>query len=92
MALCVELVGNALEAVGQFSEACRGYALMTSDEYATTPTLAALFATPTVESARQFFQYGFFTPLFLWLVAWGYGTIINFVNDRTGKLNDTIED
>jgi len=92
MALCVELVGNALEAVGQFSAACQGYALMTADEYATTPTLAAIFATPTSEEIQAAFKYGFSFPVFLWLIAWGFGTVINFVNDRADKSTDTTED
>lgn len=91
MALCVELVGTALEVIGQYSEACTGFAVMTADEYASTPTLAALFAMPEPEQARLAFMAGLSLPLILWLTAWGFGVVVNFINHRT-DLPSTIED
>lgn len=82
MALCVAVNGTTLEVIGNYSEACAGYALMTAQEYASTPTLATLFATPDAESVQQAFMAGLSLPLILWLVAWGFGIVVNWFNER----------
>lgn len=91
MALCVVLDGTALQVVGEYTEACAGYALMTAQEYASTPTLASLFATPEPEQVQQAFMAGFSLPLILWLVAWGCGSVVNFFNSRF-DLPETLDD
>lgn len=83
MALCVALNGTALEVIGEYSADCAGYALMTAQEYASTPTLAALFAVPESESVQAAFMAGLGLPLILWLSAWGFGVVVNWINDRT---------
>jgi hypothetical protein len=83
MALCVSVVDSALQVVGDYSDACTGYALMTAQEYASTPTLAALFATPDPDSVRAAFMAGLSLPLILWLVAWGFGSVVSFMNHRS---------
>jgi len=82
MALCVAVVGSALEVVGDYSDACTGYALMTAQEFASTPTLAALFAQPDAETVQAAFSAGISLPLILWLTSWGFGVVVNFFNDR----------
>tara|TARA_R100000750_G_scaffold60174_1_gene49369 strand:- start:194 stop:469 length:276 start_codon:yes stop_codon:yes gene_type:complete len=82
MALCVAVVGSALEVVGDYSDACTGYALMTAQEYASTPTLAALFAQPDAETIQGNLLAGLSLPLILWLCSWGFGAVVNFINDR----------
>ncbi len=83
MAVCVELVGTALEVTGEFTSACAGFALMTAEEYRSVPTLAALFATPEPEQVRAAFMAGLSLPLILWLTSWGLGVVVNWFNDHT---------
>ncbi len=90
MAICVELAGTTLTAVGEYSEACAGYALMTAQEFASTPTLAALFAMPEPESVRAAFMAGLSLPLILWLTAWGFGVVVGYLNSRVEPV--TIEE
>lgn len=82
MALCIEVAGSTLTALGEYSEACAGYALMTAQEYASTPTLAALFAMPDQESIQTAFMAGLSLPLILWLTAWGFGVVVSYINSR----------
>lgn len=82
MALCVRVVSDTLQVVGDWTSACQGYALMNSEEYAATPTLAALFAMPDADTIRTVFIAGFSLPLILWLTAWGFGTVVNWFNSR----------
>lgn len=91
MALCIAALGSTLEVIGEYTDACAGYALMTAQEYAVTPTLAALFAQPDADTTRQAFMAGLSLPLILWLVAWGFGTVVGFINDRVSKPTE-IED
>jgi len=90
MALCVELVGSTLTAVGEYSDACSGYALMTAQEFASTPTLAALFAMPDPETIQTAFMAGLSLPLILWLTAWGFGVVVGYINSRAEPL--TVEE
>lgn len=83
MALCLQQVGDALQAVGEFNDQCTGYVLMTANEYATTPTLAALFAVPEPEVIAASFMAAMLLPLSLWLVSWGFGTVVGFIDRRS---------
>jgi len=82
MALCVEVAGSTLTAVGEYTVDCAGYALMTAQEFASTPTLAALFAMPEPESIRAAFISGLSLPLILWLTSWGFGVVVSYINSR----------
>jgi hypothetical protein len=82
MALCVQQSGTTLEVVGAYTVECLGYALMTAQEYADTPSLSALFAMPDPATVQQAFMAGCSLPLILWLVAWGFGTVVGFINRR----------
>jgi len=90
MALCVQVVNNALSVVGDWTSACQGYAIMNSEEYASTPTLAALFAMPEEDSIRTAFMAGLSLPLVLWLVSWAFGLVVGFINTRSDA--DTLEE
>lgn len=83
MALCVEVAGTTLTAAGEYSESCAGYALMTAQEFASTPTLAALFAMPDSTTIQSAFISGMSLPLILWLSAWGFGVVVNWINSRS---------
>lgn len=82
MAVCVEVVGSALQIVGEFTNACNGYALMTATEYQSVPTLATLFASPEPEQIETAFMAGLSLPLILWLTSWGFGVVLTFVGAR----------
>jgi len=90
MALCIEVSGSTLSAVGEFTEACQGYALMSATEYANVPTLATLFALPDTEQTQAAFMAGISLPLILWLASWGFGVVVNWFNDRAAQA--TLED
>lgn len=83
MALCLQQVGDFLQVAGEYSDQCTGYALMTADEYATTPTLAAIFAIPEPEAIAASFFAAMTLPLSLWLIAWGFGTVVSFIDRRS---------
>jgi|LSQX01.2.fsa_nt_gb cation transporter-like permease len=83
MALCLQQVGEYLQVAGEFSDQCTGYALMTANEYATTPTFAALFAQPEPEVIAAAFMAAMVLPLSLWLVAWGFGSVVHFIDRRS---------
>lgn len=83
MALCVQVVNGALSVVGDWTSACQGYAIMNSEEYASTPTLAALFAMPGEEDIKAAFMAGITLPLMLWLVSWAFGVVVGFINSRS---------
>lgn len=82
MALCVVLDGAALVAVGEFTEACQGFALMTAQEFADSPTLTSLFASPDAEGVRSAFMAGLSLPLILWLVSWGFSTVVSWIGHQ----------
>lgn len=90
MSSCVEVINGSLQVVGELTDSCGGFALMTAQEARDVPTLAALFATPEPEQMVQAFMAGLSLPLILWLVAWGFGTVLKFWNDRSEL--PTIED
>ncbi len=83
MAACLQQVGTALEVVGTYSETCTGFVLATAEEYALTPTLAQIFATPDAETITAAFMAGMALPLILWLSAWGFGSVVAFIDRRT---------
>ena len=91
MAICMQQVGSSLEVVGDYTSSCVGFAVMTAQEYAATPTLASLFAVPDSAGIQQAFIAGFSLPLVLWLTAWAFGSVIEFVNSRTA-VPSTLED
>lgn len=91
MALCVEVIGNGLQVVGEYAASCTGYALMSADEYATTPTLAAIFAQPEPEAIQAAFMTGLSLPLILWLTSWGFGVVVNWF-DRHTEASPTLDD
>lgn len=90
MTLCLEVVADSIRVVGEYSPACAGYALMTAEEYAATPTLASLFAMPDPETIQTAFMAGLSLPLILWLTAWGFGVVVGYINSRAEPL--TVEE
>lgn len=90
MALCIEVSGGSLTAVAEYTKACAGYALMSAEEFASTPTLAALFAVPDSESVQAAFMAGLTLPLILWLTSWGFGVVVSYINSRAEPV--TIEE
>jgi hypothetical protein len=45
-------------------------------------TVAELFAVPAVPDLQTVFMAGFALPLILYLVAWAYGVVLNFINEK----------
>jgi hypothetical protein len=59
---------------------CSGHVLMDSAEYSQVPTLQALFAWPDSGQLASAWLAGFTIPMICYLVAWGFGTVVNFFN------------
>jgi hypothetical protein len=92
MALCVQsTVDGFLQVVGDYSEACTGFVVMTASEYASTPTLAALFTVPDSSAIATAFLSAMSLPLILWLTSWGFGVVVSFI-DRETELQVTLTD
>lgn len=45
-------------------------------------TVAELFAVPAVPDLQTVFAQGFALPLILYLVAWAFGSVVNFINEK----------
>jgi hypothetical protein len=63
--------------------------VMTASEFAklanaqsASLTVAELFAVPAVPDLQTVFMYGFSMPLILYLVAWAFGVVLNFINEK----------
>lgn len=61
---------------------CSGHVLMDSTEYSQVPTLQALFAWPDHSQMAAAFMAGFALPMTFYLVAYGFGVVVNFFNPR----------
>jgi len=82
---CFEVVNGYLQYVGAFSDACAGFAVVTADDYRNAPTFEALFTVPESEAISSAFIAGLSLPLILWLSAWGFGVVVNFINHRSDQ-------
>lgn len=85
MSSCVEVAGGSLQVMGELTDSCAGFALMTAQEARDIPTLAALFAVPDSATIQTAFMAGISLPLILWLAAWGFGVVVNFLNSRVDQ-------
>ena len=45
-------------------------------------TVADLFAVPSVADLQLIFTYGFRTTLIVYLTAWAFGVVVNFINEE----------
>lgn len=45
-------------------------------------TLAEIFSQPVAADLAQAWMLGFGLPMTLYLVAWGYGAVLNFINPK----------
>ncbi|QIE87782.1 hypothetical protein [Pseudomonas nitroreducens] len=82
MSSCVEVINGSLQVVGELTDSCGGFALMTAQEARDIPTLAALFAVPDAETVARAFMAGCGLPLILWLTAWGFASVLHFWSSR----------
>lgn len=83
MAMCIDIDANGflIQSI-QTIDTCTTYALLTAQEYKVTPTLQDIFNIPVASDMLQMWELGFGLPILCYLVAWGYGTVINFFNDK----------
>lgn len=58
---------------------CTGFVLMDKAEFDATPTLASLFAMPETIDLQKTFAKAFGLPVLLWFVAYGIGTVVQFI-------------
>ncbi len=83
MAQCIYLnTDGTVSATSESPDQCQGYVLQSRAEYASSQTLTTFLAMPTQEQATQAFNYGCVLPVFLYLVAFGVGSVANFFNRK----------
>jgi hypothetical protein len=80
VAQCVTIAVDG-HVVASAAVPCDGYVMVTSTEYG----LLQAFQAPTTAQAAQFFAGGFSVIVFSYLVAWGYGCVLNMFESRSGR-------
>lgn len=84
MALCITVSGNTFTVEGEFDpDTCTGYTLLDVTEYQEVPSITDLFATPEAVEIVGAWTAGFSLPVILFLVAWGYQSVIGFFNSNS---------
>lgn len=62
---------------------CTAYIAESAQTYVAQPTLQDIFSMPIASDLLQMWELGFGLPVLCYLVAWGYGVIINmFARDH----------
>jgi len=56
--------------------------MQSAQTLADQPTLTDIFTIPVAADLWQMWELGFGLPVLCYLVAWGYGTVINMFDDR----------
>ena len=80
---CVAIdINGFLVDANQSIESCTDFVLMSSSEWSEYPTLLSVFTMPIQEDIQSAFMTGFAIPVIAYLTAWGYQTVINFINER----------
>jgi hypothetical protein len=69
MAQCVTWQGGALVATTDAPEACQGFLLMQTNEYATAMTLGSAFEMPAADQIGAAWAVGFCLPVLCYVVA-----------------------
>jgi hypothetical protein len=83
MAQCVILNSDGtFTATTDAPNACQGYLLQTSTEYASSQVYASFLAMPTQDQVTQAFNLGVVWPVFFYLVAYQTGLLANFFNRK----------
>jgi hypothetical protein len=80
MAICAVIDGSTgfLAATATAVDSCTGYVVQDASEYGAALTLGQIFTVPVVDDLQMVFSTGFTIPLIIYLVAWGYQSVINF--------------
>ena len=79
MASCINInPDGTLYQTGEAMADCSGYVLLDAVEYTDLPTLQSIFAMPVAEDVAKLWVTGFSLPLVVYLVAWGFGVVINW--------------
>ncbi len=80
---CVAIdINGFLVDANQSIESCTDFVLMSSSEWSEYPTLLSIFEMPIQADIQSAFMTGFAIPVIAYLTAWGYQTVINFINER----------
>tara|TARA_R110000751_G_scaffold103012_1_gene198265 strand:- start:3617 stop:3880 length:264 start_codon:yes stop_codon:yes gene_type:complete len=80
MATCVQLEYGELKPTAQSIQDCTGFVMLEPTEYQQFLLGASLFDPNeiSIEQAQLLFVSGFSIVILCYMVAWGYGTLINF--------------
>lgn len=84
--LCLSLANNTQTEVNTIAECLAqdpaAYITMSAQTLASQPTLQDIFSIPISSDLQNMWELGFGLPVLCYLVAWGYGTVINFFTSR----------
>lgn len=75
LCLTVDTAGQVYATTVATSADCTTYLVSSVDQ--TLPTLHDIFNMPLSSDMLQMWELGFSLPVLCYLVAWGYGTVIN---------------
>ncbi len=78
----VETTSGDLRITTQPVSECSGYVVLDAQEYSQYPTLKSLFAFPDAKDLGKVWSIGAGLPMFSYLIAWAFGSVINFINPR----------
>ncbi|MCG7563334.1 hypothetical protein [Pseudoalteromonas sp. McH1-42] len=87
MATCTQLEYGELVPTAQSIEDCTGYVLLEPSEYQQFMLGASLFDPNAISQAQAqaLFMSGFGLVIISYLVAWGYGVVINWFHPEHDK-------
>ena len=77
MCLTVDTAGSVFATTVTTATDCTTYIAVSADTFVTQPTLQDIFNVPIASDMLQMWELGFGLPVLCYLVAWGYGTVIN---------------
>jgi hypothetical protein len=84
--LCLSLANNTQTEVNTIAECIAldpaAYIAMNAQTLALQPTLQDIFSMPVASDLQNMWELGFSLPILCYLVAWGYGSVINFIESR----------
>ncbi|TAL50641.1 MAG: hypothetical protein EPN89_04590 [Methylovulum sp.] len=77
--LCIQIDVNSQLQASEVVTAtnCTGYIAESAQAVIAQPTLQDIFNIPLASDMLQMWELGFGLPILCYLVAWGYGTVIN---------------
>jgi len=82
--LCIHANATAFSIVDTVAECIaidpQAYTVLSAASMADQPSMQDIFAIPLAEDMAQMWSLGFGLPMTCYLVAWGFGAVLNFID------------